>query len=847
MSNFKHKTTAQDDSCFHCGLPVPASTNIHITYSGEEKSMCCHGCEAVANAIISSGMDDFYRYRTTTPEKPEELVPEFLQQLKAYDNPQVQKRFIHSDANKQKNNRENANDDIREVSLILEGIVCAACVWLNENHLQSLAGVLKVNINYSNHRATVRWDNQQISLSEILESISRIGYLAHPYDPDSVQRLIEKERKQQLKRIGISGVLGMQIMILAVAMYSGHWWGIDAGINQFFRWTSLVLTVPVLLFASDVFLKAAWRDLKNRRVGMDVPVSLGISIAFIASAYHTFIGSGEVYFDSVVMFTFFLLSARYFELNARKRTSETTEALLNLRPAIATRLLNANTNKETQETIAVSELNINDLLLVRPGETLPADGRVEHGTSGVNESLLTGESLPITKTIGDKVIGGSINTESPLSIRVEKLGDDSVLSSIQNLLEQAQNNKPAISQLADRIASWFVASLLTLATGVAIYWYLHDPAQWISITVATLVVTCPCALSLATPAAITAASGQLARIGLLPKTANALETLAQITDFVFDKTGTLTEGKLHLKTIDSFSQKSEQSLLQIAAVLESASEHPIARCIVTSAANNTEEESSDKNIHKKNIQASNRISTPGYGVEGTIDEVQWFIGNSDYIIKHCQNIDHAVLEKYKNERNTSIFLATQNELQAAFTLGDSVRSQSSSLVSQLIKNKKAIHLFSGDSFAATKNVATILGIPHYLANLRPQDKLQQLQQLQAENKQVAMTGDGINDAPVLAAANLSIAMGKGSQLAVSTADMVLLSSNVLHIYTGYTIAKKCMRIIRQNLTWAIAYNLIAIPAAAMGYVEPWLAAIGMSASSLFVVLNALRLTKHHAS
>lgn len=838
MSRLQQNNTKQNDNCFHCGLPVPSGTDIHIVYLNEEKPMCCHGCEAVANAIISSGMDDFYRYRTTTPEKPEELLPEFLQQLRAYDNPQVQKRFVHTEGEKQKNNSDNTNDDIRQVSLILEGIVCAACVWLNENHLQSLAGILKVNINYSSHRATVRWDNQQISLSQILESISRIGYLAHPYDPDSIQRLIEKERKQQLKRIGISGVLGMQIMILAVAMYSGQWWGIDADINQFFRWTSLILTVPVLLFASDVFLKAAWRDLKNRRVGMDVPVSLGISIAFFASGYHTFIGSGEVYFDSVVMFTFFLLSARYFELNARKRTSQTTEALLNLRPAVATRLLNANTDKETQETVAVSELNIDDILLVRPGETLPADGCVEHGTSGVNESLLTGESLPVTKTIGDSVIGGSINTESPLNIRVEKLGDDSVLSSIQNLLEQAQNNKPAISQLADRIASWFVSIILTLATGVAIYWYLHDPAQWISITVATLVVTCPCALSLATPAAVTAASGQLARIGLLPKTANALETLAQVTDFIFDKTGTLTEGQLQLKTIDSFSKQSKQSLLHIAAALESASEHPIARCIVASNANYTKENSPDKNF-----QVSNRLNTPGYGIEGTIDHTQWFIGNSDYIIQHCQNLDHEVISKYKNERNTSIFLATSDQLQATFTLADSVRPQSLSLIGCLIKNKKPVHLWSGDSFAATKNIASTLGISHYQANLRPQDKLQQLQKLQAEGKLVAMTGDGINDAPVLAAANLSIAMGKGSQLAVSTADMVLLSSNVLHIYTGYTIARKCMRIIRQNLSWAITYNLIAVPAAAMGYVEPWLAAIGMSASSLFVVLNALRLTK----
>ncbi len=797
--------------------------------------MCCHGCEAVANAIISSGMDEFYRFRTATPERPEEILPDFLQQLSAYDNPQVQKHFVSQDNSKQNSNHTTADADIREVSLILEGIVCAACVWLNEKHLLSLDGVLSVSINYSNHRARVRWDNRRINLSRILESISQIGYLAHPFDPDKQQKLIEAERKQQLRRIGLSGILGMQIMILAVAMYTGEWWGMDAGFRQSFRWISLLLTIPVLVFATSVFFKAAWRDLRNARVGMDVPVSLGIGIAFTASCYHTVINQGDVYFDSVIMFTFFLLTARYFEFTARKRTSEATESLLNLRPAIATRLVQSD-GEERQESIAVSELNIDDLILVRPGEHIPADGEIIRGTSGINESLLTGESMPVTKTVGDSAIGGSTNTESPLVIRVEKLGDDTVLSSIQNLLEQAQNNKPQIAQLADQVARWFVSVLLFIATIVAIYWYLHDPEQWVSITVATLVVTCPCALSLATPAAITAASGQLARIGLLPKKAHALETLAKTTDFVFDKTGTLTQGRLQLKDILTLTPDAENKndYLQIAASLEAASEHPVARCI--SRANT-----------RPLLTVDNPQNTPGYGVDGNIldadgNAVHWFIGNADFIEDNC-HIDQTALNHYQKDALTVLFLATENTLHAVLSLQDTLRPQSESLIRALRKAGKKIHLMSGDNSASTENIAATLKIQDYHANMRPQDKLSRLHQLQAENKTVAMTGDGINDTPILAAANLSIAMGKGSQLAVATADMVLLSNNVLNIFNGYRIAKKCIAIIRQNLFWALTYNITAIPAAAMGYVEPWLAAVGMSLSSLVVVMNALRLTR----
>ncbi|VAW54919.1 Type cbb3 cytochrome oxidase biogenesis protein CcoI; Copper-translocating P-type ATPase [hydrothermal vent metagenome] len=809
--------------CFHCGLPVPDKLNINVSYKNENKLMCCYGCQAVAQAIIDSGMDDFYKYRTSNPEKPEEILPTFLQQLKAYDSNAVQKQFVNQTEDK----------NTLEVSLILESITCAACVWLNEKHLNALEGVISASINYSNHRARVRWDNSKIQLSEILESISRIGYLAHPFDPEQHQRLLEKERKQQIKRLGLSGLLGMQIMTFAVAMYTGEWWGIDETFKQSFRWISLALTIPILLYASSVFFKSAYRDLSNKRVGMDVPVSLGISIAFTASFIHTIKGSGEVYFDSVAMFTFFLLSARFFEIGTRKQTSEATEALLNLKPAIATRLINyADTlSNENQESIAVTELAIGDYLLVRPGEVIPADSIIIEGDSGINESLITGESLPVTKKINDSVIGGSTNTENPLIIQVNKLGEDSTLYSIQRLIDDAQNTKPTIAKLADKIASWFVSILLSIAAIVAYYWYRVDPTQWLEITIATLVVSCPCALSLATPTAITAASGQLAKIGLLPKRTHALETLAQATDFVFDKTGTLTEGNIQLEKIISHAEKfSDNYLLNIAASLEASSEHPIARALLIA------------NEHSL-LSVKQLKHNTGFGIQGEIDNTEWFIGNEEFIQKHSTAFFEGNTEATSKTFSGGIYLANKNHCVATFILSDKIRGEAAPLIKQLQLQHKTTHLMSGDHFENTKKISEQLGIKHFSANLKPTDKLKNVTVLQQKGAVVVMTGDGINDAPVLAGADLSIAMGKGTQLAAATADMILISNNIEHIYHGYLIATKTLRIIKQNLSWALLYNIVAIPAAAMGYVEPWLAAIGMSVSSLIVVLNALRLNR----
>jgi Cu2+-exporting ATPase len=777
--------------------------------------MCCRGCQAVAAAIVAGGLDDYYRYRSDTAQTAHELVPEFLRQTAVYDNPAVQKTFVREEGG-----------NVREASLILEGIVCAACVWLNEQHLARLPGVLAVSINYSTHRARVRWDDAQIHLSRILQAVSEIGYLAHPYDPGRAQNILERERRTQLRRLAVAAGFGMQVMILAVALYAGAFTGIETEFKSLFHWLSLVLTLPVLGYSAQPFFRSALRDLRHKRAGMDVPVSLGLSIAFAGSVWATLTGQGEVYFDSVAMFVFFLLSGRYFELAGRKRAAEVSEALVHMLPTTATRLVNGE-----QEVVPVSELTSGDLVLVRPGESIPADGRVHVGRSSVDESLLTGESLPLAKAPGAALIGGSINIESPLTLCVEKTGEDTVLSSILRLLDRAQTEKPAIAAAADRAAAWFVARVLLLAAGVALFWFFHDPARWLPITIAVLVVTCPCALSLATPTAITAATGRLMRRGLVTTRGHALETLARANTFVFDKTGTLTYGRLTLLDTHTYTSLSATECLALAAALEQHSEHPIARALRAT-------------IEELRHTATDVTNIPGAGLSGAIDGQRYFLGTPTFLRETAGiPLQEEALASLRTGGNTLVLLSDAHQLLAAFVIGDEVRAGAKTLVTELQRQGKRVLLLTGDHPGAAQRVAHETGISEVEADLRPQDKLARVHALASEGAIVAMVGDGVNDAAALAAAHVSVAMGGGTQIAAASADMILLSEHLPHLAEAVRVAGKTLRIIRQNMSWAVSYNLVAVPFAAFGLVAPWMAAIGMSASSLLVVANALRLSE----
>jgi Cu2+-exporting ATPase len=485
--------------------------------------------------------------------------------------------------------------------------------------------------------------------------------------------------------------------------------------------------------------------------------------------------------------------------------------------------------KETQ--VAVAELAVGDRLRVRPGESIPADGVVVEGISTADEALLTGESLPVAKRAGDTVVGGAVNIESGLVIEVSRVGQDSVVSQMLRLLDRAQAEKPAITQLANRVASRFVLAVLLLAIGVGGYWYFSGAENWLPILVSVLVVTCPCALSLATPTALTAASGALAKEGLLITRGHALETLARSTHVCFDKTGTLTDGKLQLARVELLADVDQARALQLAAALESHSEHPIARALIAAA-------------ESTQLTANDVQNTPGGGLRGEIDGRRYCIGQPDFVVaERGFSLPAERLRALAEGGHTLVLLADESQLLAAFLLGDAIRPDAAELIAALKNSGRQVCLLTGDNDAAAQRVASQVGIEDVFAKLSPADKLQRLRDMQAAGAVVAMVGDGVNDAAVLAGAQVSVAMGGGAEVAAASADVVLVGDRLSALAAGFDTARRTLWTVRQNIGWAIGYNLLALPAAAAGLVAPWMAAIGMSASSLLVVANASRLRK----
>ncbi|MDQ5946199.1 MAG: P-type Cu2+ transporter [Pseudomonadota bacterium] len=809
-------------TCYHCGQTIPDDTDISLTIGDAPRAMCCVGCQAVAQAIVDSGLADYYRNRDAMPGTQREALPAQLDTLLLYDHAEFQKSFVRR--------MENAGEHEREASLILEGITCAACIWLNEQHLSRLPGVTGVDINYATRRARVRWDESKIKLSDILAAVAAIGYRAYPYDAARNEALARKERRTALWRLFVAGFGMMQVMMYAIPVYVATDGEMTADVEQLLRWASLILTLPVILYSSAPFFKSAWRDLRLLRVGMDVPVALGIGAAFAASAWATLTASGEVYFDSVTMFVFFLLGGRFLEMTARQKAVSVTEALAKLLPAFANRLANYPVSRESVRVVA-ADLQVGDIVQIKPGEAIPADGFVLEGVSSVDEALLTGESLPVPKCPGDCLTGGSINNESPLLMRVEQVGEGTRLSSIVRLMERAATEKPRIVEMADRIASRFVAALLVVAGAVAIVWWSIDPQQALWITVSVLVVTCPCALSLATPVTLTVASGALARAGLLVTRGHAIESLARATHFVFDKTGTLTSGHMRLLETLPLGRLSAADCIRLAAMLEQASEHPLGRALRGVVEGDGY---SDVTRH---------ASLPGSGVSGMWQGKEVRVGRPEWVAEGHGVPMPPAGDALFSSGDTVIALADESGWLALFRIGDEVRAEAADLVSALRADGCGITLLSGDAPLVVRRIATSLGILDVRAGMSPQGKQEFVRHLQSHGALVAMVGDGVNDAPVLAQAHVSVAMGGGAALARTQADLVLLSENLEHLRDGIRISRRALTVVRQNLIWSFIYNFVALPLAMFGFVTPWMAGIGMSGSSLLVVLNSLRLQR----
>lgn len=798
--------------CFHCGQPVPSGTVLSVPVEGIPRQMCCLGCQAVCQAIVEGGLGDYYRHRQAFPEQAESALSPELLELGLFDHPEFQQAFV----------RPLAGDE-READLILEGITCAACVWLNERHLAELPGVVAVQVNYATRRASIRWHEPQVRLSQILAAVAAIGYRAHPYDALRSEQLAQQEQRTALWRLFVAGFGMMQVMMYAFPAYIAGVGDMSDTAASLMRWASMVLTLPVVLYSAAPFFQRAWRDLRLRRLGMDVPVALGVGAAFVASVWATLSGTGEVYFDSVTMFVFFLLGARYLEMLARQRATRGGEVLGRLLPVFARRL---RPDGSVEEQVPLSALMVGDVLLVRPGETIVADGRVRAGLSEVNESWLTGESLPVMKQAGALVLGGSLNGSGVLEVEACQLGESTRLATIRRLMERASAERPRIVAQADKVALWFTLALLVLAALTGMVWWQVEPGRALSICVAVLVVSCPCALSLATPVALTVATDVLARAGLLVTRGHAIEALARADHFVFDKTGTLTQGRLKLERVYCAPGVNETQALAWAAALELHSEHVIARALVTAAGDSVP-------------AAQNVMMAPGQGLTGDVNGMRLVLGRAAFV----GNLAGSELPAGWDvtEEGSVVFLAEQGRWLAAFVLSDQVREAAAGLLAGLRAEGCALSIFSGDSSAPVLALASRLGVLDAHANLSPEAKHARLLDLQAQGKVVAMVGDGVNDAPVLAQAQVSVAMAGGTELARNQADLVLLGDDLQRLLLGRRIARKTRAVVRENLIWAFAYNLAAIPAAALGLITPWMAGIGMGGSSLLVVLNALRI------
>jgi Cu2+-exporting ATPase len=752
-------------TCFHCDSPLAERRRLSIL--GAERELCCAGCEAVARTIVAAGLESYYETRSAPGAPGVELQGAPNLDGAARGN---------------------------EAALILEHVRCAACLWLVEQVLRRVPGVLRADVNYATHRAQVAWDPQQVSLSGVVQAVRGVGYDAYPYDAQRQDELERREARRALWRLFVAAFGAMQVMMYAFPAY------VDAELSPEARammhWASLAITAPVLVFSCAPFFAGARVELAQRRIGLETPIALGLAVAFVASAWATITGSGEVYFDSISMLAFLLLGARYLQAAARRRAARGLDPLLRWMPSRA--------------------LKPGETACVAPGERVPADGLVLEGVSSVDESLLTGESRPVTKRAGDELVGGSVNLEQPLAMRVSRAGADTRAAAIARLVERAGASRPRLVDQADRIARWLTPAVVGAA---ALAWtYSSDP--WIA--VAVLVVACPCALALAAPIVLTRSSGALLARGVLLTRARALEALAAADEVIFDKTGTLTFGRPRLAQVRLLGEKAEAACLGVAASLEAQSRHPAARAFAAPSVQSVE----------------NQRHVPGEGIEGRIGARTYRIGSARFCEALCKKPLSAAPAVEQDRMR--IFLCDEDGWLAAFDLEDRLRADAPDLVEALRARGVFVHLVSGDDPQIVANVAKRLGIAAFSGGVTPEGKLEYLKRRQRPGRRVVMVGDGLNDAPVLAQADASIAMGSGAAAAQLHADVVIMGDSLAEIRVVFASSRRAMRLMREGFAWALAYNAAALPLAMAGLLGPWEAALGMGASSLLVLANSLR-------
>ena len=781
-------------TCYHCGEPLPGSP-ARLALEGVERAFCCQGCAAAAQWIRDADLGDYYQLRSARAMR----VGSEPLDLGIWDRDELLAEHSH------------AIDGGREIILLTDGMRCAACAWLIDRSLARETGVIDSSANAVTGRIRIAWDPQRTALSKVLQRLALLGYRPYLASGEAREQARVSERKRWLLRLGVAGLGAFQAMMLAEALYLDTNHTMPVPTRDFFRWLTFLVSTPVVFYSGWPFLIGAWRELRNRHLGMDTLIAGSTLLAYFASLVETIRGGPHVWYDAAVMFVFLLLAARMLEQRARNIATAQVDALARARPAFATREL----ADGTRESVPLTALAIDDIVRIASGESVPADGVLLDEAALFEEALLTGESTPVSKPVGALVYAGTICREHPARVRVTQVGGATRLSQLARLVDQAQAHRPPIAHTADLIGRRFVLGLLLCAVAVYVFWHFHAPERAFEVTLALLVISCPCALSLSVPAALAAAHGTLAKLGVLATRSDALDTLSKATDIVFDKTGTLTDARPGLHAVETFDDFDASHALAIAAALERDSGHPIAAAFFMKA------------VSELTAHAVETIT--GRGVQGRVDGAQWRLGQADFA---AGRKDDGYLWLGDGERGM-----------ARFSLRETPRADAADAVRALRAQGLAVHVASGDAEDAVQRLGDSLAIDALHARQTPEDKLGLVRRLQSEGHIVAMVGDGLNDAPVLAGADVSLAMGEGAPLAQRAADLVLTGTTLMRIPAAIALARRTQRVIRQNLAWALAYNVVALPVAAAGLVTPWLAALGMALSSLMVTVNALRLTR----
>ncbi|MCW2313081.1 heavy metal translocating P-type ATPase [Rhodoferax antarcticus] len=717
-----------------------------------------------------------------------------------------------------------------ESNVMIEGMHCAACALTVEDALKSIPGVVSADVSAGSQRAKVLWQAQAVLPSRWMQAVRESGYRAVPANDAFARERRRLESRKALWRLMVAGLCMMQVMMYALPAYIADPGDLSAEMEHLLRWASWVLTLPVIIFSCSPFFSNAWRDIVHRRISMDLPVALGMLITFVVSTAGTFDPEGifgrEVFFDSLTMFVFFLLAGRWFELRLRDRTAGALEVLMNRLPdSIARQKADGEF-----ERVPIRRLQPGDVIQVRAGEAFPADGVVVRGQTSVDESLLTGESRPVARAEGDTVISGSHNLAAVVLARVERVGKETRFAQIVDLMESASTNKPHLARLADTIAKPFLIGVLVAASLACLYWWDTDPERALMVAVSVLIVTCPCALSLATPAAMLSAAGALAQRGILVRRLDAFESLAAVDTVVFDKTGTLTRDAMVLGQTQVRAGMDASQALAMAASLAQNSLHPASRALLLAA--------QQQGVVGQWL-ASHMLEVPGRGLTATLAQAtepeQSFeirLGSAE----HCGVAPRA-------SEVLQVYMSDGQQWLATFELQEAIRPDAQATIAALKEDGLAVHLLSGDASDAARQVADAVGIQAFQGQCSPQDKLDFLRQSQLEGHKVAVVGDGLNDGPILAGAHASFAFGQAVPLAQAQADFLVSGSRLSDVALAISLSRRTLAVVRQNLWWAAGYNAICVPLAVAGMLPAWLAGIGMASSSLLVVANALRLSR----